>query len=81
MINFLENDCQNLILSPVLHDQHTETHSLDSWLTFNTIGALSGDDTPQSPQGLCVQLFVTLMLNNVKVIMIPLKVKWINIKL
>ena len=35
MENFLENHCQKHILSPVLHDQHPETHSLELWLTFN----------------------------------------------
>ena len=35
-MNFLENHCQKHILSPVWHDQHPETHSLDPWLTFNT---------------------------------------------
>ena len=33
---FLENNCQKHILSPVRHAQHTETHSLEAWLTFNT---------------------------------------------
>ena len=36
MVNFQENQCQKHILSPVGHDQHPETHSLDSWLTCNT---------------------------------------------
>ena len=42
-MNFLENHCQKHILSPVRHDQHPKSHSLDPWLTFNT---------PQSPPGL-----------------------------
>ena len=32
----LENHCQKHILSPVRHDQHPETNSLDALLTFNT---------------------------------------------
>ena len=55
-MNFLKNYWQNHILSPVRHDQHPETYSLDPWLTFILlplrIGALSKDDTPQSPPGL-----------------------------
>ena len=57
-MNFLENHCQKHILSPVQHDQHPETHSLDPWLTFNSTQnwGLSGDDIglPQSPPGLIV---------------------------
>ena len=50
-INFLENHYQKHILSPVWYDQHPETHSLvlGYHLIPLRIGALSGDDTPQSP--------------------------------
>ena len=33
-MNFLEYHCQKHISSPVQHDQHPETHSLDPGLTF-----------------------------------------------
>ena len=33
-MNFQKNHTQKKILSPVKHDQHPETHSLDPWLLY-----------------------------------------------